>query len=244
MNRERIHRIFEKFTLKCRLSASVFRSFDDDHRRTGLHVSFSQRGEDLLALALLRQIGVSKPTYVDVGANHPTKLSNTYLMYLLGGRGMLIEPDPEAAVAMRKIRPLDTIVNAGVAQSDGEMDFFVMTNNVANTFSRTEAEELERRDGNRIKRILRVPVRNLQSLLQQHRIIPDFLSVDVEGMDLEILQTINWNSARPKVVCVETIDYFTQLTRLEIKEFLEEQGYAVRADTHINSIFIDTRLGG
>jgi FkbM family methyltransferase len=84
-----------------------------------------------------------------------------------------------------------------------------MSTNVANTFIWSEAEELERRDGNRIKRVVRVPVRNLQNLLAEHSLVPDFMSFDVEGMDLEILQSLNWDKCRPKVIYVETIDYFT-----------------------------------
>lgn len=122
------------------------------------------------------------------------------------------------------------------------MEFFVMDTNVANTFSREEAQELERRDGNRIRRVLRVPVRNLQSLLDEYRTCPDFMSVDVEGMDLQILETVDWTRCRPKVLCVETIEYFTQSKRNDISDFLEERGYVVRADTHINSLFVDSCL--
>lgn len=238
--RDRLLRIWQKLKLKARLAISVLSGYDDDPRRTALEISFSQRGEDLLSLALLRNKGIAKPSYVDIGANHPTKLSNTYLMYLLGGRGMNIEPDPDAAEAIRRARPEDTTINAGVAADEGERDFFIMSTNVANTFLRSEAEELERRDGNRIKRVARVPMRNLMNLLAEHSLVPDFMSLDVEGMDLEILQTVDWACCRPKVICVETIDYFTQKKNLEIVRLLAEQGYTLHADTFINSIFTDS----
>jgi len=217
---------------------SVLSGYDDDPRRTTIEISFSQHGEDLLSLALLRNKGIIKPSYVDIGANHPTRLSNTYLMYLLGGRGMSIEPDPDAAEAIRRARPRDITINAGVAADEDEKDFFIMSTNVANTFIRSEATELERRDGNRIKRVVRVPVHNSQNLLAEHSLVPDFMSLDVEGMDLEILQSLNWDKRCPKVICVETIDYFTQ-KKLEIPRFLEEQEYVLHADTFINSIFKD-----
>lgn len=241
MTIKRITRIASKLRLKARLCRLMWSDFDEDHHRRAIEVSFSQTGEDLLALNLLRNFGVNAPSYVDIGANHPMKFSNTYLMYLLGGRGINIEPDPEAAEAISRARPKDITINAGVAADEGEKEFFIMSTNVANTFNRGEAEELERRDGNRIKRVMRVPIRNLRNLLAEHSLVPDFMSLDVEGMDLEILQTLDWEQCRPKVICVETIDYFTQRKRPEILRFLEEREYVLHADTFINSIFKDAK---
>jgi hypothetical protein len=120
MMRDRLCRIWYKLKLKTQLAMSVLSGYDDDPRRTTIEISFSQRGEDLLSLALLRNKGITKPSYVDIGANHPTRLSNTYLMYLLGGRGMIIEPDPDAAEAIRRTRPRDITINAGVATDEDE----------------------------------------------------------------------------------------------------------------------------
>jgi FkbM family methyltransferase len=239
---KRITRIASKLQLKAKLCRLIWSDFDMDHRRRAIEVSFSQTGEDLLALNLLRNFGVNAPSYVDIGANHPIKFSNTYLMYLLGGRGINIEPDPEAAEAISRARPNDITINAGVAADEGDKEFFIMSTNVANTFIRSEAEELERRDGNRIRRVVRVPIRNVRNLLAEHSLVPDFMSLDVEGMDLEILQSVDWDQCRPKVICVETIDYFTQQKRPEIRRFLEEQQYVLHADTFINSIFKDAKI--
>jgi FkbM family methyltransferase len=242
MNYQRLVRMFTKMRRKWTLSRRVLMSYDEDHRRRGIEVSFSQSGEDILSLYALRRLGIEVPSYVDIGANHPVKFSNTYLMYLLGGRGINIEPDPEAAGAIRRARSRDVTINAGVAADEGEKEFFIMSTNVANTFIRSEAEELERRDGNRIRRVVRVPIRNVRNLLAEYSFVPDFMSLDVEGMDLEILQSMDWDQCRPKVICVETIDYFTQQKRPEILRFLEERDYVLHADTFINSIFKDAKL--
>lgn len=240
MRARRIKRIADKLWLKVKLCGMIWTIFDQDPRRRAIQLSFSQTGEDILSLSLLQSFGINAPSYVDIGANHPIKLSNTYLMYLLGGRGMNIEPDPDAAEVIRRARPKDVTVIAGVAAEEGERDFFIMSTNVANTFIRSEAEELERRDGNRIRRVARVPIRNLMKLLAEHSLVPDFMSLDVEGMDLEILQSVDWTLCRPKVICVETVDYFTQKKKTEILEFLTGHGYELHADTFINSIFKDT----
>jgi FkbM family methyltransferase len=238
----RVSRVLEKARLKASLCRQIWSSFDEDHRRRGIEVSFSQSGEDILSLYALRRFGVNVPRYVDIGANHPTRFSNTYLMYLLGGRGINIEPDPEAAEVIRQARPQDITINAGVALDEGEKEFFIMSTNVANTFIRAEAEELQRRDGNLIKRVVRVPVCNIRQLLAERGFVPDFLSLDVEGMDLEILESMDWDRCRPKVICVETVDYLTQQKKPEILQFLKEQNYVLYADTFINSIFKDAKI--
>lgn len=238
---KKIKRVLAKLRLKAALCRRIWVSFDEDHRRRGIEVSYSQCGEDILSLYALRVLGIDVPSYLDIGANHPYRFSNTYLMYLLGGRGINIEPDPEAADFIRRVRPDDTTITAGVAKKTGEMDFFLMTTNVANTFIRAEAEELQKRDGNLIKRVVRVPVYNIRTLLAERGFMPDFLSLDVEGMDLEILESMDWVDCRPKVICVETIDYFSQKKRPEIVQFLGKQGYTVHADTFINTIFVDAK---
>lgn len=240
MFKKRLKSFWEKLRLKAKFCRLIFNCFDIDYRRRTIEVSFSQTGEDIISLFLLRSFGVYVPSYLDIGANHPIHLSNTYLMYLLGGRGINIEPDPEIAEMIRRVRPDDVTINAGVGADEDEKDFFIMSTNVANTFIRSEAEELERRDGNCIKRVVRVPVRKITNLLNEHQIHPDFISLDVEGMDLEILKSLNWEWRRPKVICVETIDYFTQKKRTEILEFLACKGYALHADTFINTIFKDS----
>ena len=90
--------------------------------------SYSQCGEDLLIAFVLDLIHGSRPkTYLDVGANHPFKLSNSALLYSRGGRGVLIEPDPYFAQLLRKKRPRDTVLECGVHFSgESKADFFVM----------------------------------------------------------------------------------------------------------------------
>ena len=109
----------------------------------GAKRSYSGHGEDLLILSWLKHYNcdVSTIRYVDVGAAHPTELSNTYLLYLHGARGVLIEPDPDQAAILRAKRPRDTVVNAGVAFDDRRSgELFRMSSRVFNTFSQHQAE--------------------------------------------------------------------------------------------------------
>lgn len=78
---------------------------------------YSAYGEELLAQAWFEFNGydLSKLTYLDIGAAHPFHLSNTYLFYRYGAKGVLVEPDPDQVAFLRKKRPLDTTVSAGIS---------------------------------------------------------------------------------------------------------------------------------
>lgn len=244
MAAKRTHRVLEKLRLKAALCRRIWSSFDEDYRRRGIEVSFSQSGEDILSLYALRRLGITVPSYIDIGANHPTKYSNTYLFYLLGGRGLNIEPDPEMASLIRKERPRDETLNVGAGKESGELEFFVMAQSAFNTFSKAEAEEVQHTSGIALRKTMKIKVVDIGALLREGGFSPDFMNVDVEGMDMDILASIDWERTRPAVVCVETVDYATQQKRPEVTDFMRSKGYAPYADTFLNTIFIDGRKWG
>ena len=84
----------------------------------GFRKSYAQHGEDLLVEHLMRVLQVHHPFFIDVGAHHPYLLSNTYLMYQQGARGINIEPDPSLIAAFQQYRPKDTNLQCGVRFDD------------------------------------------------------------------------------------------------------------------------------
>ena len=76
-------------------------------------LSYSQSGEDRIVSNALSSMGKrSAFTYLDIGAHHPVKFSNTYLFYRLGGKGICVEPNADMAKRHRRVRPRDTLVQA------------------------------------------------------------------------------------------------------------------------------------
>src|SRR5687767_14108710 len=82
-------------------------------RRTG-KVSYAQCGEDLIVDYVFTALGVQGPTYLDIGANDPVSLSNTYLFYRRRCAGVCVEPNPPLCEAFRRKRPRDHCLNVGV----------------------------------------------------------------------------------------------------------------------------------
>ncbi len=237
-------RIAEKAALRTRLAWQCLTTFDDAADRSVLKVSFAQNGEDLIAWHALHALGLRRPRYLDIGAHHPVRLSNTALLHLVGGRGMNIEPDPTLFAAFPTQRPRDINLNVGIGPTAGEMTFFRMADPLLNTFSPDEAARLEREEHIRIADRIPIRIEKIDTLLDQWDFTPDFLTLDTEGHDLAILQSYDFTRRRPAVICVETLTFSTRAQGrkiFQIADFLVSAGYRVHADTQINTLFIDER---
>lgn len=207
--------------------------------------SYSQAGEDLILKFALDAMGISEPSYLDIGAHHPFKYSNTYLFYSLGSSGVNVEPDPNLFGILKNKRPRDTNINCAVAaSSSSELTFYIMSPPTLNTLLEREALRLERLGQAKIVKTTGVPIREINDLfsLEMAGKAPDILSIDVEGLDLEITRSIDFQRFRPKALCIETLSYSgsgEEIKSNEIKNFMESHGYISYADTYINTIFVD-----
>ena len=207
--------------------------------------SYSQSGEDLVMAFICDAMSLSSITYLDIGAYHPSLLSNTYLFYKKGASGVVLEPNPALCDAFRIRRPRDICLNVGVGRATGDSArFFVMSTPTLSTFSEVEAQRYEAMGTHRIEKVLIVQLVPVDQILQRYfpDCPPTIVSIDVEGLDLEILQTMDFKKARPSILCVETLSYSE--SRQEIKDanitcLMTSHGYFLYADTYINSIYVD-----
>lgn len=218
------------------------RQFQRNHS-DNLKISYSQCGEDLILQQLFMVLGISKVIYLDVGAHHPTYLSNTYLFYESGGHGVCVEPDPSLFEAFAKKRPRDVHLNCGVGITTGEADFFVMSNSTLNTFSKAEAERYQSYGNQRINEVIRMKLETVNGILEKNfENCPNLISLDVEGMDYPILQNFDFRKYRPEVFCLETLSYTEDKSERKLTEIIDlmhANDYLTYADTYINTIFVD-----
>ena len=211
--------------------------------------SYSQYGEDVLIEQALERLRVHKSDvyYLDIGSNHPFYLSNTYYFYKNGGKGVCIEPDELLYESFKKKRPRDVCINVGVSTDDKKFaDFYLMTANVLNTFSLDEAEKISDMGTYKIKNSIRVPMQNINEIFEDSlERLPNFISLDVEGLDLKILETLDFNRYRPSIFCIETLSYSEngkQEKNQKIIDFMKTKNYSIFADTYVNTIFVDSTL--
>lgn len=207
-------------------------------------ISYAQCGEDLIVGFVLEALGITKPTYLDIGAHHPTKMNNTYAFYKQGGFGVCVEPDPALKVLFKQSRPRDLYLNVGVGCKEVELaKLFVLRPSTLNTFCEKEAERLTNSEGAVLEKVITVPMVSLNGIFDQYfETPPDFVSLDAEGLELDILRAADLYRYRPTVFCIETLSYSSKGTEKKSKStvtFMASAGYMAYSDTYINTIFVD-----
>ena len=197
-----------------------------------INVSFSRSGDDIQLMKLINNN--SSGVYVDIGSWHPVKASNTYFFYLRNWRGICIDPNPTLALSYKKLRPKDTFINAGIGNSDKQLDYFMFEESSMNTFSQNFINDNNLQS--KIVKKIQVPIFSLKEVLDKNlkkgeRL--DFFDVDVEGFDLEVLKTNDWDLYRPKVIVVESDGSIKNDVISEIVKYLETKNYKLIGKTII-----------
>jgi len=203
-------------------------------------LSYAQEGEDMI---LLRYFGAKRDGfYVDVGAHHPYRFSNTCALATRGWRGINIDADAGAIEVFRRDRPADVNLALGVSDSPGQHTLYVFSDPALNTIDPELAHERESLPGYRLLRREHITVERLDSILRRHlpggRTI-DLLNVDVEGRDLEVLRSNDWRRFRPRCVVVETrVGGIEELAAHPIHLLLADKGYRWFAKTVNTLIYV------
>jgi len=203
--------------------------------------SYSQEGEDLIVERILSK---RRGFYVDVGCHHPFRFSNTYLFYKKGWIGIGIDALPGTKKLFSIWRPRDVIVEMGISSTPGLLTYYGFNESALNTF---DAELADQRNGDKNYRLIsKTAVRTdtLAAILKKLNCPQEFdlLSVDVEGFDLIVLQSLDWKHFHPKIIIAECyLDGLESIGEDPIFLFLTKQGYFATAKTGHSIIFI-TRI--
>ena len=229
------------------LGAAHLRAYDATLARYSGRLSFAQAGEDLIVEYVFNALGVQQPTYLDLGAYDPWALSNTARLHLRGSRGVNVEPNPRQFARFLQCRPADQNVNVGIAAAAGTLTYYELDAPTLNTFSPADAQRCVREEGHRILRETPVQVQTLPAILDRYCAgrFPDFLSVDIEGLDQLVVDCVAAHAAPPKMLCIETVSYSRGGQGRKdagLIAALRACGYLPFADTYINTIFVQETL--
>ena len=206
-------------------------------------VAFSQEGEDLILRRIFEgQVG---GFYVDVGAHHPSRFSNTFHFYRHGWRGINIDPNPDAVALFRRVRPEDINLCLGVAEVDGSMPYYLFDEPALNTLDATLSEQRQRGTAYRLVGQREVQVRPLAAILSDNvagRDI-DLMTIDVEGFDLQVLRSNDWNRFRPRCLLIESREADLQdLLADPVHAFAVSVHYRLLAKTVSTLIYQDAKV--
>jgi len=206
-----------------------------------LNHSYSQEGEDLVLDRLLE--GKNVGFFVDVGAHDPERFSNTYMFYKRGWTGLNIDALPGTKSKFEQSRPLDITVECGVSSDESELTYYMFNEPALNTFDK---EEAKKKDGIHngsyfIKETIPVKTYPLATLLGEY--LPknqpiDFLTIDVEGLDLQVLKSNNWLKYTPMYVLVEELNFSLEqdFSDSKVHVYMKSIGYELIAKT-VNTLF-------
>lgn len=203
--------------------------------------SYSQEGEDLVLSRLLDDVAIG--FYVEVGSHHPFRYSNTYLFYRRGWKGICIDPLPNSKALFYKWRPRDLALEFGVSATSSNMKYYLFNEPALNTFDPLLAKERDGLRNYKIMEAIDVPTLPLSSILDAHlsaNQIIDFLSVDVEGLDLQVLQSNDWHKYRPRFVVAECLKSdLVSINDDPVVRYLASVGYKAYAKTGASVVFVE-----
>ena len=214
----------------------------------GLSFSFSSDGEDVILMKYLCRI--KNGNYFDIGSHQPVKHSNTFLFYLTGWKGVCIDPLPNLKSKYRFIRRRDKFINAGVigsrSKSQKKLNFFYYKNNRDNsTFDPARVKELSSKFGREPSSIIDIPTLNVADILSSSEEIIgvskeiNFLNLDIEGFEIDILNDLFSCKVYPWIICVEELGKVAEtLKNGEIHRLMTNNGYILGSRTFLSSIYI------
>lgn len=206
-------------------------------------ITYSQEGEDMILRSYFQQKIREKKSgfYVDIGAHHPFRYSNTYFLYKNGWNGINIDATPGSMKYFNLYRPRDINLEIGINLSNeggGDMkDFFVFHDYALSTFDKELAKE--RMNTYPLSHIAKIKTDNINNILKNNikngeKI--DLLNLDIEGLDLVILKDLDWNLFAPKVILVET--YSKNIFEDEVYKHMISIGYTLFAKTTLTAFFV------
>ena len=216
------------------LRNKLFRLDDKKVKYNRFH---SQFGEDRY---IYKNIDLpEKGIFIDVGAGHPIYLSNTYFFEKNGWTGVCIDADPNQYECLRKERA--NVEWVAIAAEEGEIEF---SQAYSPTYSSTVKKEMYKGLMKiHFKKTIRVPSLKLETVLEKHNIgTIDILDIDVEGTELDVWKTFDYEKHKPKVIIIEYYTFGLADNSQNIKDFFSKLPYKLVYTTCANFIFLNLDL--
>ena len=197
-----------------------------------LNDSYAQEGEDIFLDCLFK----SKPNgfYVDIGAHHPIRFSNTYKFYRKGWQGINIDATPGSMAPFNNLRPNDINLEIPVSDKIETLPFYIFDEPALNTFIEEAAKEITRDDFYKIERIENITTKPLRDILRENLKSGtqiDFLTVDAEGFDFKVLNSNDWELYRPGIVLFEADIPIEEISASDVAVLLVSKGYSLYGKT-------------
>lgn len=205
------------------------------------NIFYGFSAEDQVILTLLGY--PKKGFYVDVGCNHPVRFSNTFMFYMRGWNGLTLDANSDLIDLHKKIRPKDISVCCAVSDHEKDVVFTKFTDNSMSSISSEFVREFQNAMPIVSEEV--VKTRTLSNIFIEHKVPNEFefLSIDVEGHDFEVLRSVNLAEYKPRLIVLEMRKFsFKDLHSNQICSHLDNNGYKLSAFYNINGFFLRNDL--
>lgn len=197
-----------------------------------------QEGENIILERIFAK--KKKGFYIDVGAHHPIRFSNTFNLYQRGWIGINIEPNKKNIRYFEKYRPRDINLNIAINNNNKKTVYYQFNDPALNTTD-IKIKNLRVKHGLAYKKN-KINTDTLKNVLLEHckkNQIIDLLKIDVEGNELEVLKSNDWSTFVPKVIICEFINVDVEkLLSNQVYKFLKKKNYLLFCKLLQNGIFI------
>jgi FkbM family methyltransferase len=201
-------------------------------------LSYAQRFEDVYLSRCFG--GLREGYYIDIGAGHPVHDSASFAFYVKGWRGITVEPNPRLSRLASAVRPRDRHIEALVGATSGEATFYLVDElHGLSTMIEAHARAARAQFGKNSQPVF-VPLLTLSELCQRHAPRTfEFLKLDVEGAEKDVLFSGDWEQFRPKVLVIEALAPYTLAPAWpEWEPFLERHGYRYACFDTLNRYYV------
>lgn len=203
------------------------------------HIYYSQNGEDIILSSHFKK----KQTgfYVDFGAHHPTRYSNTYLLYKKGWRGINVDANESLIRGFLNKRPRDISICKAIGDDGEQLEYFMFEDAAVNTFSPSEAQKWKGSKWNKYLGSKIMTTESPNTILKKY--LPpdttiDLMSIDLEGLDYKFLRSLDFDVYRPNVIVVEDTDFnFSEPAASQIYKYLDSKNYTLISVVKFSLIF-------
>ena len=201
--------------------------------------SYSQDQEDLFINNYFKNI--DNGFYLDIGCYHPIKYSNTALLHNRGWQGINIDMNQTSIDLFKILRKKDKNICAAISSSNKEVTQFIdhsysPVNTIDKNFSQMISKRLQIKPFSERK----IYTNTLNEILEKYEIQIkkiDFLNIDVEGHDYEVLKGINFLNIKPKIICIEIDNHEKNLSKESIQNYLKKFNYKIIKRIGFNGFF-------
>jgi len=203
----------------------------------------SQFGEDKKIIKIFN--GKKNGTYLDVGCFHPIRQNNTYLMHKNGWKGINIDLNPLSIELFNIARPKDINICAAISGRKTTKElFFDHELSSLNTLSKNHTKFINKAFGIKNLKKKKIKTRKLDEILIKNKFkVIDFMNIDIEGHEIEVLKNFNFEIFNIKVICIEIVNYdhYSKNIKIEkskIFKLLKKNDYTLKFKSYVNYIFV------